>query len=349
MKRIKQYSSVSSSLAELSNAELQQILADAKLMHEGIGGISLKIEINKTPIFVKKIPVTDKELQPENYMSTANIFNLPICYQYGVGSAGFGVWRELSSHITTTNWVITNKCSNFPIMYHWRILKEDDCKIISDEDQAALDNDIAYWENNPSINNRLKEKILATHHIYLFLEFIPSHLYDWLNKQLSGSENSAIIAIKLIENQMQEINNFMRSQKFLHMDAHFKNILTDGKQLYYTDFGLALTDKFTLSNIEKKFIKDHKNYDDASCIVNFMHSVLSSYLGKKDWDSILSKFNDPNFEINIPISVKRLLSKYSNIALIMHKFFKAAQKDKSTLYPATELEKLINTISSEIK
>ena len=236
----------------MSNRQLEQVLADVKAMHKGIGGTSLQIEIDNTPVFVKKVPLTDLELLPENHMSTANIFNLPMCYQYGIGSAGFGAWRELAAHVMTTNWVITGQCPNFPIMYHWRILKDADNKIISNEEQVDLDKYTVYWENNQEIDNRLKAKALVTHHIYLFLEFIPNHLYDWLKKQLSSSESSAIDAIKLVEHQIQETNDF---QNFLHMDAHFENILTDGKQLYYSDFGLALSDKFTLSNIEKHFRK----------------------------------------------------------------------------------------------
>ena len=84
-------------------------------------------------------------------MSTANIFNLPMCYQYGIGSTGFGAWRELAAHVMTTNWVITGQCPNFPIMYHWRILADTDSKIISDEEQTALDKDATYWENNAPI------------------------------------------------------------------------------------------------------------------------------------------------------------------------------------------------------
>ncbi len=83
-------------------------------MHKGIGGTSLQIEIDNTPVFVKKVPLTDLELQPENYMSTANIFNLPMCYQYGIGSTGFGAWRELAAHVMITNWVITGQSSK-----HW--------------------------------------------------------------------------------------------------------------------------------------------------------------------------------------------------------------------------------------
>ena len=133
--------------------QINKVLVNGKEMHKGIGGTSLQIEIDNTPVFVKKVPLTDLELQTENYMSTANIFNLPMCYQYGIGSAGFGAWRELAAHVMTTNWVITGGCPNFPIMYHWRILKDVDNKIISDEEQAALDKDTAYWENNQEIHD----------------------------------------------------------------------------------------------------------------------------------------------------------------------------------------------------
>jgi hypothetical protein len=145
-KRHDTYNTISSTLACMSNIQLEESLVDGKAMHKGIGGTSLLIEIDNTPVFVKKVALTDLELQTEHYMSTANMFNLPMCYQYGIGSAGFGAWRELAAHIMTTNWVTTNQCSNFPIMYHWRILKDVDNKTISDEEQAALDKDTAYWE-----------------------------------------------------------------------------------------------------------------------------------------------------------------------------------------------------------
>ena len=103
MQRIKRYSQISTSLSALSNEKLKQILADGKPMHEGIGGKSALISINDTPVFVKKVPLTDLEQLPQHFMSTANIFDLPPSYQYGVGSAGFGAWRELATHIMTTN------------------------------------------------------------------------------------------------------------------------------------------------------------------------------------------------------------------------------------------------------
>jgi hypothetical protein len=340
-KRQQTYSRISSALACMSNKQLEQILADGKAMHKGIGGTSLQIEIDNTPVFVKKVPLTDSELQPENYMSTANIFNLPMCYQYGIGSTGFGAWRELAAHVMTTNWVITGQCPNFPIMYHWRILQDTGRKIISDEEQTALDKDATYWENNASINSRLKAIALATHHTYLFLEFIPNHLYGWLNKQLSSNESTAINAVRLVENQMQTTNYFMDSQNFLHMDAHFENILTDGEQLYYSDFGLALSDKFTLSSIENHFAKDNADYDYASGSSNLMHTVLTSYLGKNDWSANLAKFANDELGTQTPTKVKELLSRHHEVAVKMDEFYKAIQRDKSTPFPSGNLKELL--------
>ena len=236
-KRHNAHNSVSNILACISNRQLENVLSGGKTMHAGIGGTSLHIEIENTFVFVKKIPLTDRELQPENYMSTANLFNLPMCYQYGIGSAGFGAWREVASHVMTTNWVMTGKCSNFPIMYHWRMLKSADATTFLKEEQLDLERATVYWENNEKIHRRLKERILATHHIYVFLEFIPHHLYSWLNQQFAIGQDGAVKAVQFVEHHMHKTNAFMNSQKFLHMDAHFKNILTDGHQLYYSDFG----------------------------------------------------------------------------------------------------------------
>ncbi len=233
--RINIFNNVSSKLVCTSNTQLSQMLATGKLAHTGIGGSSFQIEIDGTPVFVKKIPITELELTSSNYMSTSNMFKLPLCYQYGIGSTGFSAWRELAAHIMTTNWVITHKCIHFPIMYHWRILNDNHKKIMSNDEKIRLDKDNAYWENNPEIYQRLKARILATTHVCIFVEFIPYNLYQWLNKKINDNDQEAVEAIKLIELQMQNTNNFMGSENFLHMDVHFENIITDSDNIYYSD------------------------------------------------------------------------------------------------------------------
>lgn len=190
MQRIKLYGQISTSLACLSNEKLKQILANAKPMHEGIGGKSALISIDDTPVFVKKIPLTDLEQLPQHFMSTANIFGLPLSYQYGVGSAGFGAWRELATHIMTTNWVITGKCANFPIMYHWRILPSSPGDININY-WGDIEEYCKYWEHSDAIHKRVKDLNKASAHIALFLEYVPQNLHEWLSAQIAKCDDSA--------------------------------------------------------------------------------------------------------------------------------------------------------------
>jgi len=241
--RIKQHSKLSIHLTGLNNEKLAKILAEAKPMHEGIGGKSALVFIDKTPVFVKKVPLTNLEQCNENFMSTANIFDLPLCYQYGIGSAGFGAWRELAAHIMTTNWVISGECPNFPMMYHWRMFPTHQSDQMNFEQQQKLNRDVLYWENSDSIRHRLQTMYSSSAHICLFLEYIPQNLFGWLSGQINKSSNTAAAAVHLVDHGLAFTNSFMRERGFIHFDAHFENILTDGESLYFSDFGLGSVNK----------------------------------------------------------------------------------------------------------
>lgn len=128
--RIATYRNLSQKLESLSNKQLLELLEIAPIVHSGIGGTSVLVKIDGVSIFAKKIPLTDIERLAKNIMSTENLFELPIYYQYGIGSAGFGAWRELSTHIMSTDWVLRNECPNFLLMYHWRILPDSTPKTL---------------------------------------------------------------------------------------------------------------------------------------------------------------------------------------------------------------------------
>jgi hypothetical protein len=95
----------------------RKLVEAAPLIGSGIGGTSVSLEIEGWPVFAKRVPLTDLERRPDNVMSTANVFQLPTCYQYGVGSAGFGAWRELAAYVMTTNWVLGGRYAGFPLRY----------------------------------------------------------------------------------------------------------------------------------------------------------------------------------------------------------------------------------------
>ncbi len=336
-RRIKQYNTVSTSLACLSNERLKQILADAKPMHEGIGGKSALISIDEIPVFVKKVPLTDLEQLPQNVMSTANFFDLPMCYQYGIGSAGFGAWRELAAHIMTTNWVITDECANFPIMYHWRILPSD----ISVGYWEDVEKISQYWENCSAIRKRVEALNTATTNVVLFLEYIPQHLYQWLNVQIVKGGDTAESAVTSVDEQLKATNTYMNTHGLMHFDAHFENILTDGELLYFSDFGLALSSKFELSKPEIEFLRHHQTYDQACAAVNLLHCIITAIFGKERWEISLREYIAGKRGKLAP-ALATTIKRYAPIALVMDDFFQKLQKEsKSTLYPAIQIEKII--------
>jgi hypothetical protein len=343
--RITQYGSASTSLACLSNKQLIQILADAKPMHEGICGNSALISINDMPIFIKQIPLTDLEKQPENFRSTANIFDLPLWYQYGIGSAGFGAWRELATHILTTNWVITAECPNFPILYHWRILPTNPTDVNIAE-WGDMDKYSAYWENASTIRKRMEDLNNASTHITLFLEYIPQNLQEWLSAQIIKNDDTAASAIAFVNDNLKKTNGFMKKNNLIHFDSHFKNILTDGSLLYFSDFGLALSSKFELTAAEKKFFNLHKNYDECYASVNLLRCIIRILFGKEAWETRLCEFLDGK-QGELPPAIALLIRHHAPIALAMDEFFQKLWKEsKLSPYPATQLENILKKIAS---
>jgi hypothetical protein len=337
--RIQKYLDVSTKIGCLSNEKLTQILDDEKPMHKSTWGKSALIDINGTPVFIKKVPLTDLELQPKNFMSTVNVFNLPMYYQYGVGSAGFGAWRELAAHIMTTNWVIANECANFPILYHWRVLPNcpSDMNL---EEWKGIEEYSQYWENVSTIRNRVENLNQTSTHIALFLEYVPQNLYEWLPAQISKGGGIADSAIAFVDENLKTTNAYMNAHGLMHFDAHFNNILTDGKLLYFTDFGLALSLHFELTTAEIEFLKLHQHYDCAYASLNLLLCIFATIFEKDQWGIRLHEYitDKPGELSSATVSI---IKQHTPIALTMDAFMEKLRKEsKSTPYPATQLKKL---------
>lgn len=71
--RLTTHGAVSSALLALHSDRALSELRDAAVpLGSGIGGKSALLEIDGTPVFVKRVPLTDLERAPENVRSTAN-------------------------------------------------------------------------------------------------------------------------------------------------------------------------------------------------------------------------------------------------------------------------------------
>ncbi|HEY3709883.1 MAG TPA: hypothetical protein VGL64_10940 [Amycolatopsis sp.] len=64
--RLAAHSAVSTALARCSDLELRDLVEAAEPVGSGIGGATALLEVGGTPVFVKRVPLTDLERQPEN-------------------------------------------------------------------------------------------------------------------------------------------------------------------------------------------------------------------------------------------------------------------------------------------
>jgi hypothetical protein len=261
--RRKRYFQLRSQIAQLDNAQLHSLFNDGE-SSEG-WGTNHTLNLGESQVFVKRIPVTDIEY--ENMFSTQNIYDLPTYYNYGVGSAGFGVFRELITHIKTTNWVLDGAIGNFPLMYHYRMIPFSGHRV--DLDMSRHKKYVEYWGNSASIGNYILDRANANYELVLFLEYIPYVLETWLLENLDKFQKPL--------DDLQATVDFLRKNEIVHFDAHFHNILTDGEQTYLTDFGLALDRNFTLTTEERSFFERHIFYDYGEILWNMGLLIRSTY------------------------------------------------------------------------
>ena len=329
-------------LACLSNADLVDLLNTGSSVHSGIGGRSLCITIEDSPVFVKRVPLTEFELKSENLFSTANLFGMPLSCSYGVGSPGFSAWRELAAHVIVTNWVISQACHSFPLLYHWRVLPNSTPAPLNLDEWGSLDNFVGMWGSSAGVRKRVEEMNCASSEILLFLEYIPQTLLSWLTKQINASEEAGQEALRFADESLQTITSFMSSQGFVHFDAHFKNILTDGKLVYLSDFGLAVCSRFDLSGYEFEFLKAHKNsYDRCTTAVSLVHAAITGQNENTDWKQMLRSYLEGDLAA-VPVAFSSVIDRYGKLTMAMIEFVQELrQAHDAAVYPAAKLELLL--------
>ncbi len=256
------YYSLSSELSLLSDQQILDRLAQAD-SSQGWGQ-NQTLTIAGQKVFVKRIPLT--ALEQAQAFSTRNHYHLPIYYHYGIGSAGFGAYRELVSHLRISNWVLANQHSGFPLLYHYRIMPaQAKWRQVSPESRQRH---LQYWNQSEQIGQYLADRDQAPFEIQLFLEHIPHSLLSWFEQHQTRNLASLL-------NQVDQTLEFLNQQGILHLDAHLANLLTDGEQVFISDFGLALDKRFELAADEQTFWQAHATYDRAQVISNLIHPFIS--------------------------------------------------------------------------
>jgi len=326
MERFTDYESLSNTLARFSDKELAILLANAQPLHAGVGGRSVLLTIDSTPIFVKSIALTDLERRQEHVLSTANLFDIPLSCHYGLGGPGFSAWRELAATVIANDWVLSGACANFPLLYHWRVLPSDHCE--------QLEGDVDFWIESAAVRARLEAIHEATAHVVLFCEYVPQNLLEWLSEQIHASEEAAETAIAFVDAQLAPTIDFMNARGLTHFDTHFENITTDGRRFCVGDFGLALSLDFELAETEVEFVARHRRYDHGRAAVGYVHCLSAAFLGRDQWKENLNAFLKTALPPVLP-AIAAAIRRQAPLALAFLEFSRQLrEEDKQTPYPA---------------
>lgn len=261
--RREHYFKLSSEIAQIDDTRLRAVF-DAAEPTNGWGRNHV-LEVGGEKVFVKRVPLTD--LEYENGFSTRNLYSLPAYYNYGVGSAGFGVFRELVANIKVTNWVLGGEIETFPLMYHYRICRASGAN--GPVDLERHEGYVKYWNGNENIGRYILDRASARYEMVLFIEYVPAVLHGWLKEHAERTED--------VLGQLVSTIDFLRAKGLIHFDAHFQNILVDEDRPYLTDFGLVLDESFELGEDEQELFRTHSNYDYAQIFASFDYVVEHRY------------------------------------------------------------------------
>ncbi|MFJ2262954.1 protein kinase family protein [Streptomyces sp. NPDC087844] len=337
--RLTAHGAVSTALALHSDRALQELLNAAGTTGVGIGGRTTLLEVGGTRVFVKRVPLTDLEQQPGNIRSTANLFELPLFSQYGVGGPGFGAWRELAVHTMTTNWVLGGEYDGFPLMHHWRVLP-DSAPLFGE--LADMERATASWDSGgAAVRRRIDALRRSSASIALFLEYVPQNLHQWLGRRLAAGDESADRACAMVESGLEAGTSFMNSRGLLHFDTHFENILTDGERLYFADYGLALSSMFELSREERAFFDRHRGYDRCYSVGYLVNWLVAALYGRDRRAAQVRAYADGERPAGVPAGIAAVLSRDAPLAAVMADFIRRLRDEsKHTPYPLKELHRI---------
>lgn len=267
LERRRLFGALSTRLAFLDNDRLGALIGPNR--STGFWGAHQSVDVEGQSVFVKRVPVA--ALEYEHPFATRNLYGLPLFYNYGVGSAGLGVWRELLTHVKTTNWVLAGEIATFPLMYHWRVVPlERHVRV----DEAELANYTTRWNSSAALERYVRDRIAARYELVMFLEYVPHDMGTWL----AANQHAADDVLR----QLFDTIGFMQRQGIVHFDAHFGNVVTDGTLVRLTDFGLALDQAFDLTDDERAFLGRHAHYDYGQVVMSLGHALWFAYAALPD-------------------------------------------------------------------
>jgi hypothetical protein len=186
------------------------------------------------------------------------------------------------------------------------------------------------------VRQRIEALQQSSASLMLFLEYLPQNLHDWLGAQVEAGGEAAEQACTMVEVELEAGISFMNARGLLHFDAHFENILTDGRRLYFADYGLAISSGFELSQGEAAFFAEHRGYDRnlaLTHLVNWLTVALYGY-GPEERRQFVRSCAEGVTPEGAPAGIAALLVQHAPLAAVIGDFYRQFQRvSRETPYP----------------
>jgi hypothetical protein len=278
-------------------------------------GASTTSSIGLEKVFVKRLPLTD--IETAHPYSTRNHFELPTFYSYGVGSAGFGAWRELAALQAMSG------VRGFPVHLHHRVMPRSSAPQSLPWSETEY---VDYWGGSPAVGRYLRARNSATQELWIVLEHAGSRADLWLAQNPKG--------VNEVLGQVFAAIAELRTRHVVHFDAHMGNIVTDGDNCRLVDFGLAMSADMELSSNEQKFLGGHDHYD-YGVVLAHLGMMLAVTLGEEPSSQMLRHHLDELETLNgrCPPALLGALDRYRHpVQYMAHFFERIRQPDKHSTY-----------------
>jgi serine/threonine protein kinase len=332
MNRYELYNKLSDKLVVLTDKEILDLTnIPPKKKQWGEYGL-IKLEGNN--IFFKKIPLSEKFVL--NQFNTKNLYNIPVNCNYGYNSAGVNPWRELITHIKTSNWVLTKEIENFPLLYYYRIIKDD-----SRNFETGMDKQFLERFNFKNYHLYLDDRANCNYKIIMFLEYIPNILCNFVDKDLNY--------VKYFFKESTKILDFLQTNDIIHLDTHWGNYLVDNNgKLYLTDFGLVLDKNFDLDEKEKLFMKKNKllpyYYTFENVYMHYYYEIVNNHTMNNIIELSNYKNLNPVDKFNV---IFNLIDKINKIVKYPKFYIDIMKLNKKKIIRLTNLRQKIKNITNK--
>ncbi|WP_418274976.1 hypothetical protein ACNHYB_08815 [Isoptericola jiangsuensis] len=138
---------------------------------------------------------------------------------------------------------------------------------------------------------------------------------------------------------------FLGSRGFLHLDAHFENVLTDGHRFYLADFGLALSSRFDLAPDDAAFVEAHLDHDRAYVATHLVTWLAVAFrgLGPEERRAFVRSCAVGVPPEGVPPGVAALLLRHAPVAAVMGDFHRAfRQESREASFPREAIRRALS-------